>query len=72
VSKVAGAPNAGSDRVLIVSSDGHACAQMRDFRPYLPSKYHEEFDAFCVVYDEEGLSQFRPVPPWPSVLTPSR
>jgi predicted TIM-barrel fold metal-dependent hydrolase len=59
-SKTAGPPKAESDRVLIVSSDGHACAQMRDFRPYLPSSYHEEFDAFCDVYDEKGSRNFDP------------
>jgi predicted TIM-barrel fold metal-dependent hydrolase len=59
-SKIDGPPTAESDRVLIVSSDGHACAQMRDFRPYLPSNYHEEFDKFCDVYDEKGSRNFDP------------
>jgi predicted TIM-barrel fold metal-dependent hydrolase len=42
----------GSDRVLIISSDGHAMAKMAEYRPYLPSRYHEEFDAFLKVHRE--------------------
>jgi predicted TIM-barrel fold metal-dependent hydrolase len=36
-----------SDRALIISTDGHAKAEMKDYRPYLPSRLHEEFDVFC-------------------------
>jgi predicted TIM-barrel fold metal-dependent hydrolase len=43
-----------SDRVMMISSDGHATARMPDYRPYLPSSFHEEFDAFCAVYREQG------------------
>jgi predicted TIM-barrel fold metal-dependent hydrolase len=59
-SKIAEPLKEKSDRVLIVSSDGHACALMRDYRPYIPSSYHEEFDAFCVAYDEKGSRNFDP------------
>jgi predicted TIM-barrel fold metal-dependent hydrolase len=59
-SMAAEAPGAVSDRVLIVSSDGHACANMRDFRPYLPASFHDEFDRFCDVYDEKGSRNFDP------------
>jgi hypothetical protein len=41
-------------RVLLISSDGHAIANMEDYRPYLPSRLREDFDAFCVVYREHG------------------
>jgi predicted TIM-barrel fold metal-dependent hydrolase len=41
-------------RALLISSDGHAIANMEDYRPYLPSRMHEDFDAFCVVYREHG------------------
>jgi hypothetical protein len=44
----------GPERALIVSSDGHAVARMADYRPYMPSGYHEEFDAFCEVHAREG------------------
>jgi predicted TIM-barrel fold metal-dependent hydrolase len=59
-SKTSESPQAESDHVLIVSSDGHVAAQMRDFRPYMVSTYHEEFDAFCDVYDEKGVRSFEP------------
>ena len=39
---------------LLISSDGHAIANMEDYRPYLPSGMHEDFDAFCAVYREHG------------------
>jgi hypothetical protein len=38
-----------SDRVLMISSDGHATARMDDYRPYLSAGLREEFDAFCGV-----------------------
>jgi predicted TIM-barrel fold metal-dependent hydrolase len=53
-------PSVDSDRVLIISSDGHVSAQMRDWRPYMPSSFHDEFDAFCDVYDEKGSRNFEP------------
>jgi predicted TIM-barrel fold metal-dependent hydrolase len=45
---------ASDDRVLVISSDGHATARMPDYRPYMPTTYHEEFDAFCEVFSREG------------------
>jgi predicted TIM-barrel fold metal-dependent hydrolase len=44
----------GIDRALIISSDGHAMPKMAEYRPYLPSRWHGEFDAFCEVYKEVG------------------
>jgi predicted TIM-barrel fold metal-dependent hydrolase len=41
--------------VLIVSSDGHASAEMRSYRDYLPSSEHPAFDDFCRLYDSEGV-----------------
>jgi len=43
-----------SPKALIISSDGHASAPMREYRQYLPSAYHEEFDEFCQLWDEKG------------------
>ncbi len=43
-----------ADPALLISSDGHAVANMEDYRPYLPSRMHEDFDAFCAVYREHG------------------
>ncbi len=45
-------------RVVIVSSDGHATARMPDYRPYLPTHMRDDFDAFCMVYKEEGSKSF--------------
>jgi len=34
------------DHYIVISSDGHAGAQVHDYRDYLESKYHDEFDAW--------------------------
>lgn len=49
-----------AERALIVSSDGHATAQMRAYRPYLEPEIREEFDAFCDRFDEEGMTTADP------------
>lgn len=33
-----------SDRLLLISGDGHAALPQADYRPYLESKYHDAFD----------------------------
>jgi predicted TIM-barrel fold metal-dependent hydrolase len=53
-------PPSATDRALIVSSDGHAAAEIRAYRPYLPSKWHEDFDAFCAEYDRVGMNSAAP------------
>lgn len=32
------------DRYIVISADCHAGADLRDYKPYLESKYHDEFD----------------------------
>ena len=32
------------DRYIVISADCHAGADMRDYKPFLESRYHEEFD----------------------------
>jgi predicted TIM-barrel fold metal-dependent hydrolase len=39
-----------SDRYIVISSDAHAGADLRDYKPYLPSKWHEEFDVWANAY----------------------
>jgi len=39
--------SSSAERALMVSSDGHATAQMREYRPYLDPGIRDEFDAFC-------------------------
>ena len=34
------------DHYIVISSDGHAGAQVHDYRDYLESKYHDQFDAW--------------------------
>lgn len=38
------------ERLMIVSSDGHAGAEMDDYREYLDPKHHEAFDAYAATY----------------------
>lgn len=38
------------DRYVVISSDCHAGADLRDYRDYLPSRWHEEFDAWADTY----------------------
>jgi predicted TIM-barrel fold metal-dependent hydrolase len=42
-------------RITLISSDGHVAAHMGDYRPYLESRYHEDFDAFLVDYRKYGV-----------------
>lgn len=39
-----------TERYAVVSSDGHAGADLRDYRPYLASQWHDEFDAWAPTY----------------------
>jgi predicted TIM-barrel fold metal-dependent hydrolase len=44
------------ERVLIVSSDGHCTARMRDYSPYIDPEWVDEFSQFCDIYDRVGTS----------------
>ena len=44
------------ERALLVSSDGHATARMRDYRPYLDPVIRAEFDEFCDTFDQVGMT----------------
>ena len=35
-----------ADRYVLVTSDAHAGAAMADYKPYLPARWHEEFDSW--------------------------
>lgn len=37
-------------RYTVISADGHAGADLLDYRPYLESRYHAEFDAWAATY----------------------
>ena len=38
------------DRYIVISSDGHAGAEMLDYRDYLERRYLDEFDAWAKTY----------------------
>jgi len=37
-------------RITLISSDGHVAARMEDYRPYLASRWHDDFDAWAAEY----------------------
>jgi predicted TIM-barrel fold metal-dependent hydrolase len=42
---------ATNDRYTVISADGHAGANLGDYRPYLESRYHDDFDAWAAEYE---------------------
>jgi predicted TIM-barrel fold metal-dependent hydrolase len=40
------------DRLVLISTDGHCGAALRDYKPYLELRYHEEFDAWARTYHD--------------------
>lgn len=39
------------DRYVVISADGHAGGNIPDYRPYLESKWHDDFDAWAADYE---------------------
>ena len=39
-----------AERYTVISSDGHAGADLMDYKPYLASRWHDEFDAWAAGY----------------------
>lgn len=39
------------ERYIVISADGHAGGNIPDYRPYLESKWHEDFDAWAADYE---------------------
>ena len=39
------------DRYLVISADCHGGGNITDYRPYLPSKWHDAFDAWAASYE---------------------
>ena len=39
------------DRYVVISSDGHAGADLADYRPYLASRHHDDFDAWAATFE---------------------
>lgn len=43
-------PITDNRRYVVISADCHAGADLRDYKPYLESRYHDEFDAWADSY----------------------
>jgi len=43
--------DAGDERYIVISSDGHAGGDVPDYRPYLESKWLDDFDAWAAGYE---------------------
>jgi len=39
------------DRYVVISGDSHAGADLRDYKAYLPARWHDEFDAWADSYN---------------------
>jgi predicted TIM-barrel fold metal-dependent hydrolase len=54
------------DRYTVISADCHAGADLRDYRPYLESRYHDDFDAWAegYVHPFRDLREGRAVRNW--------
>ena len=46
---------------IVISTDGHAGADIQGYRPYLEKKYHDEFDSWAATYED----------PWGELTGPS-
>jgi len=61
----------GSTHYAIISADGHAGADLLDYKPYLAGRWHDEFDAWAAAfvnpYGDRLLSE-RPTCNWDSDL----
>ena len=47
-------------RLMLISSDGHATARMEDYRDYLDPEFRDEFEAFLGVHHEHGSYNYEP------------
>ena len=47
-------------RYVVISSDGHAGADLLDYKPYLEAKYHEEFDEWAAKFSNPFMDLTAP------------
>ncbi len=45
------ATEAGDDRYVVISADGHAGGDVPDYRPYLEQRWLDDFDAWAATYE---------------------
>ena len=38
-----------SDHYILISADAHAGADVRGYKPYLESKYHDDFEVWAAI-----------------------
>ncbi len=50
-----------SDRYAVISSDGHAGADLWDYKRYLPARFHDEFDAWAASYVNPFADLLEPI-----------
>jgi predicted TIM-barrel fold metal-dependent hydrolase len=48
------------EKIMIISSDGHATARVDEYAPYMDPAYREEFDAYCVEFKKQPRYAFDP------------
>ena len=52
------AERSDTDKIMIISSDGHATARMEDYTDYLDPRFRDEFRDFLVEYRKVGSHTF--------------
>ena len=53
----------GPRRYVLVSSDAHAGADLRDYKPYLPKEFHDDFDAWAAEFHDPWVDFDRELEP---------
>lgn len=48
-------------RYTVISCDGHAGADVEDYKPYLAARYHDEFDAWADTYEVPFADLLAPI-----------
>ena len=46
-----GTTGSNDDRYIVISADGHAGGNIPDYRPYLETRWHDEFDAWAADFE---------------------
>src|SRR5436190_2189555 len=49
-----------TDRYTIISDDGHCGADVAAYKPYLASRWHDEFDAWAAAFVNPFVDQVMP------------
>lgn len=52
------------EKIMIISSDGHATGRVDDYAPYLDPEFREELEAYCVEFIKQPRYAFDPGVSW--------